>query len=115
MPAQLNRVIVSVTDLERALGFYRDILGLAAVTSPGFATLPAGRGLELFLHERRSAVSDLAVAASFATADLDGTCAAWASRGGTVVDPPEYRPWGERMAVVRDPDGHLVCLVQANG
>lgn len=115
MPAQLNRVIVSVTDLEQALGFYRDVLGLAAVTSPGFATLPAGPGVELFLHERQSAVSDLAVAASFAIPDLDGTCAAWVSQGGVVVDPPRRQPWGERMAVVRDFDGHLVCLVQANG
>lgn len=24
------------------------------------------------------------------------------------------QPWGERMAVVRDPDGHLVCLVQGD-
>jgi uncharacterized glyoxalase superfamily protein PhnB len=28
-----------------------------------------------------------------------------------VVDPPADQPWGERQAVLTDPDGHVVCLV----
>jgi uncharacterized glyoxalase superfamily protein PhnB len=35
---------------------------------------------------------------------------AWQGRGGEVIDPPEVQPWGEFMAVVRDPDGHVVCI-----
>lgn len=108
----LVRVVVSVTDLERALEFYRDLLGLPATVVPGFATLPLGDGTDVFLHERPSAPSDSGVAPSFGVGDLDDLCSRWAAAGGTIVDPPASQPWGERMAVVRDADGHLVCLVE---
>lgn len=106
----LHRVIVSVSSTEDALGFYRDLLGLGAERSGPMTRLGDG-AVEVLLHERASAPSDLAVALSFRVADLDATCAAWAGAGGTVVDAPADQPWGERQAVVRDPDGHLVCLV----
>lgn len=114
MPTTFSRLVVSVTDLERALGFYHLLLGLPATCVPGFAFLEGGAGVELMLHERESAPSDSAVAGSFRVADLDGCVAAWTARGGVVVDEPTDRPWGERMAVVRDPDGHLVCLIEAH-
>lgn len=114
MPVNVSlvRVIVSVNDLEAALRFYRDLLGLPATVVPGFATLRTDAGTELFLHERPSSPSDLAVAVSFGVPDLDALCMRWSSSGGDVVDPPADQPWGERMAVVRDADGHLVCLVE---
>jgi uncharacterized glyoxalase superfamily protein PhnB len=51
------------------------------------------------------------VAPAFAVDELEATVDAWVRAGGAVVDPPEVQPWGERMAVLRDADGHLVCLV----
>jgi catechol 2,3-dioxygenase-like lactoylglutathione lyase family enzyme len=114
---QLHRIVVSVSALDRSLRFYRDLLGLrASVTEQGAARLPVGGGgTELFLHERDSQPSDLAVALSFRVSELDETCARWAAGGGVVVDEPADQPWGERMAVVRDPDGHLVCLTRGHG
>ena len=44
--------------------------------------------------------------------DVDAVVAAWSASDGGVLDPPETQPWGERMAVVRDADGHVVCLLQ---
>lgn len=109
--AFLNRVVVSVSVLETSLRFYRDLLGLEASTAEGFARLPLNGGdVELLLHQRPSEPSDLAVALSFAIPELDAVCATWVAQGGVVVDEPADQPWGERMAVVRDPDGHLVCL-----
>lgn len=110
--ACLVRVVVSVGDLERALGFYRDLLGLEPVLRPGFARLPLNDRVEVLLHERPSSPSDTAVAVSFGVSGLDERCVRWEQRGGAVIDPPAAQPWGERMAVVRDPDGHLVCLVE---
>ena len=107
----LSRVVVSVQDLTRALALYRDVLDLPAVLAPGFASLETGNGVAMLLHERPSTPSDTAVAASFTVADLDGVCARWARGGGEIVGRPQRQPWGERMAVVRDADGHLVCLV----
>lgn len=107
----LDRVIVSVASIDAALGFYRDVLGLDLAADPGsgLARLRGG-GVEVLLHERPSRPSDLAVALSFRVSDLEGICAAWLATGGTVVEAPALQPWGERLAMVRDPDGHLVCL-----
>jgi predicted enzyme related to lactoylglutathione lyase len=114
-PPALRRIVVSVAQLPSALGFYRDVLGLQGEDDAGFARLTTGIDeWELLLHERPSAPSDASVAVSFAVPDLDATCRSWAERGGVVVDQPADQPWGERMAVVRDPDGHLVCLVAAD-
>ncbi|MFJ3959198.1 VOC family protein [Arthrobacter sp. NPDC090010] len=112
MSAALTRVVVSVRALEPALAFYRDLLGLPAELSPGFAMLRADNGVEVFLHERESEASDLSVAATFTLPGLDSVCERWAGQGGIVVDAAETRPWGDRMAVVRDADGHLVCLIE---
>lgn len=110
----LHRVIVSVASTEAALGFYGDLLGLCVARQGPMARLGDGP-VELLLHERPSAPSDLAVALSLRVADVDATSATWAAAGGIVVDPPADQPWGERQAVVRDPDGHLVCLVGERG
>jgi predicted enzyme related to lactoylglutathione lyase len=106
-------VIVSVGALDAGLRFYRDVVGLPVVrSSERFAWLSTAEGVEVLLHERPAAPSDAAVAVTFAVRDLDAAVASWRAEGGAVVDPPETQPWGERMAVVRDADGHVVCLTQ---
>jgi catechol 2,3-dioxygenase-like lactoylglutathione lyase family enzyme len=113
MPSGLNRIVVSVRNISESLAFYANLLRLELLEArPGFATLAAGSGVQLGLHERDTEPSDRAVALSFSVTDLDRTCSEWERAQGVVVDPPEDRLWGERMAVVRDPDRHLVCLVQ---
>lgn len=114
MSATFTRLVVSVTDLERALGFYHQLLDLPATRIPGFAFLETSTGVEVMLHERPAEPSDRSVAGSFRVHDVDGVVAAWAARSGVVVDEAADQPWGERMAVVRDPDGHLVCLIGAD-
>ncbi|MGC5024464.1 VOC family protein [Tsukamurella sp. DT100] len=114
MTASISRLVVSVSALDPALAFYAGLLGLRRTAAADeLAWLATADGVEIMLHERPATPSDTAVALGFAVADLDGVVGAWTARGGAVVDPPEARPWGERMAVVRDPDGHLVCLSQA--
>ena len=106
----LARAIVSVADLDIALRFYRDVLGLPVTTpAPGTATLPVPGGTELMLHERPARPSDAGVALSFAVDDVDALTDAAVSAG--VLDAPADQPWGERQAVLTDPDGHVVCLV----
>ncbi|MFC7622625.1 VOC family protein [Microlunatus sp. GCM10028923] len=107
----LQRIVVSVAGIEDALALYAGVLGLeVADRAPGFAWLKSADNVELMLHERPALPSDTAVAVGFATPALDDVVNRWADAGGAIVDPPERREWGERMAVVRDADGHLVCL-----
>jgi predicted enzyme related to lactoylglutathione lyase len=110
-PVTLQRIIVSTGSIPAALSLYGGALGLGTTrTADGFAWLSSADGVEVMLHEREAMPSDTAVAVGFAVDRLHATVAAWVAAGGEVVDPPERQPWGERMAVVRDADGHLVCL-----
>ncbi|MGX5695252.1 VOC family protein [Agromyces soli] len=109
MKTALHRVIISVGSMAAALAFYRDLLGLRGQEGDVVTRLGDGT-VEILLHERPSRPSDLGVALAFQVDDLDATCARWARSGGIVVDPPAQQSWGERMAVLRDADGHLVCL-----
>lgn len=110
-PVTLARLAVSVN----ALDLYRDLLGLdLGRRFDDLAWLSTTDGIEMMLHQRPSAPSDTAVAIGFLVSDVDDTVRRWVGRGGDVADPAIDRPWGERMAVVRDPDGHLVCLSSPN-
>ncbi|MEV8215393.1 VOC family protein [Leifsonia sp. NPDC077715] len=110
----LHRAVISSRSLDAALPVYEVGLGLAVeARADGFASLRTGDGLELMFHERPASASDAAVALTFAVDGLDRAIERWTAAGGAVVDPPAAQPWGERMAVVRDADGHLVCLVES--
>ena len=106
----LRRIIVSVADLDRALALYRDALGFAETYRSGDIVTPAGP-LELMLHQRPPTPGPAAVAVSFVVDDVDAVTAAAEKAGATVLDAPADQPWGERQAVLTDPDGHVFCLV----
>ena len=48
----------------------------------------------------------------FLVADVDAAYQAITGAGAEPVKPPTDRFWGQRTAYVRDPDGHLIELVQ---
>lgn len=106
---------MSVAELDRALGFYRDALGWAEKYRAGEAVMLAlpGTDLELLLHERPPTPGPAGIAVSFLVGDVDAATAAAVQGGGTVVDAPADQPWGERQSVLTDPDGHVICLVAA--
>ncbi|HEY1969999.1 MAG TPA: VOC family protein [Pseudonocardia sp.] len=110
----LTRVIVSVADLERALAFYDGVLGLhQKIAPPGFAMLTMGSGpgaVELMLHERTPRPSMAGVALTVRVPDVDRTTQAAQALGCTIIDRAADQPWGERQAVLTDPDGHVICL-----
>lgn len=107
----LARLVISVTDLTRALVFYQQVVGLRLTNhEAGLAWLRTTDSVEIMLHERASRPSDAAVAISFLVDHLDLIVSGWQEHGGVVIDPPSLQPWGERMAVIRDQDGHVVCL-----
>ena len=109
----VRRIIVSVADRERALGLYRDALGLAELYRAGDSVVLGVPGVEIMLHERPPTSGPAGVAASFVVDDVDAVTAAAEKAGATVVDAPADQPWGERQAVLTDLDGHVFCLVRA--
>ena len=107
----VRRIIVSVADLERALAFYRDALGLPEKYRADDVVMLGDP--EVLLHRRTPTPGMAGVTASFVVDDVDAATAAAEKAGGTVIDAPGNQPWGERQAVLADPDGHVLCLVSA--
>ena len=133
MPAnQLNLsapdyLILIVEDLDRALGFYVDVLGLRVGHRSGdYAQLDTGT-TRLALYTRSAMAKTLGMALDppvsnapgfelgFKVSDVDAGFAELIARGAQPVMPPTDRFWGQRTAYLRDPDGHLIELAQDVG
>jgi len=132
MEPRINVITLAVDDLERALVFYRDGLGLQtngiiATDLVDQETGAAGAivifklesGLILALYPRSELAKDAAVPAGppdsgqfslgqlvASRAEVD-TMLEQAAAAGAVVTPPHDRPWGIYSGYFRDPDGHL--------
>jgi uncharacterized protein len=131
--ARIDVITLGVDDLERALTFYREGLGL---DSPGVVgtqwagdeTTPAGavamfqlqNGTMLSLYPRselgKDANTDLGTAetSQFSIGQLvasreavDEVLAQAQAAGATLTDSAHDRPWGIYSGYFRDPDGHL--------
>jgi uncharacterized protein len=132
MDARLNVVTLGVDDLERAMTFYRDGLGLqtngvVAADLVDAETGAAGAivvftlegGLVLALYPRSELAKDAGVQAGppqpgeFSLGQLVGSrddvdrILEQAAAAGAIVTPPHDRPWGIYSGYFRDPDGHL--------
>jgi lactoylglutathione lyase len=130
MPAtQLNLsapdyLILIVEDLDRALGFYVDVLGLRLGHRSGdYAQLDTG-STRLALYTRGAMAKTLGMAldppasnapgfeVGFKVIDVDAAFNELIARGAQPVVPPTDRFWRQRTAYLRDPDGHLIELAQ---
>ncbi|HEY0531641.1 MAG TPA: VOC family protein [Actinoplanes sp.] len=109
----LRRVIISVVDLGPALGLYRDVLGFGEKYRTDEVVMlgSASGDIELMLHRRPPTPGLAGVTIAYLVDDVDATTAAAEKAGATVIDAPGDQPWGERQAVLTDPDGHVFCLV----
>lgn len=134
MTVSLSAVHILVDDVDAALGFYRDTLGLEVrneVSSDGFRwiTLATAKQPEIAIvlsqtHAGRSEQDGDALAALLAKGelrpvhlrsdDLDATFEKIASTpGAEVLEEPANRFWGVRDCAVRDPAGNLLRIEQA--
>ncbi len=133
MEARIDVITLAVADLERALAFYRDGLGLQSrgiIGSEfvGDAGTPAGAlalfelesGLLFALYPRGELAKDANVPlgppksgefsighAVAGRAEVDGLLSRAEAAGATLTDRPHDRPWDIYSGYFRDPDGHL--------
>jgi predicted enzyme related to lactoylglutathione lyase len=121
VPSRLIEVELRVSDLERALRFYRDLVGVpfgAVETHEGddvrhvHATWgnwdERGEFLMLNLYPVGSAGPTQANI-GFVVDDLNAAHARLISGGAVVIGAPQDRPWGA-SATYKDPDGNTVSL-----
>jgi uncharacterized protein len=133
MEPRIHVITLAVNDLNRALEFYRDGLGLSTpgvvgTEFPGDETNPAGAvamfrlqgGLILSLYPRTELAKDAEVPfgppktgefsighAVSSKADVDAMLARASAAGATLTGQPHDRPWGIYSGYFRDIDGHL--------
>lgn len=127
MHPRITLITLGVDDLDRALRFYRDGLGLPTEGIVGqefehgaVAFFDLAHGLRLALWPRASLAHDsgLAVAPRSATdfclahnvatrADVDAVMGEAQRAGGCVVKPAGDTFWGGYAGYFQDPDGHL--------
>ena len=109
--------ILETTDLERSLRFYRDLLGGAvSYQFPGsdgatvYAGVDIGRShVGIGLTESPDAPPARVVIWIYVE-DCDAMVAQLRNAGVPVLEEPIDQPWGERVALVADPDGIRVRI-----
>jgi catechol 2,3-dioxygenase-like lactoylglutathione lyase family enzyme len=117
-----NHAMVYVKDVQRALDFYRQLLGFKQVDEfryegkPVYARLcaPGGDGT-IALHQAGpgASVASEGVRLYFEIRDLDGFCRKLQAGGFYITQLPQMMPWGWRHAYLNDPDGHEISLYWA--
>jgi catechol 2,3-dioxygenase-like lactoylglutathione lyase family enzyme len=115
-----SRVLLRPSDLDASVAFYERQLGLVRYrewgsaphrgivyflggghlelteTPPGAPRPPAPAGVRLWLQ----------------VADVASACGELAGRGVQIAEPPERKPWGLIEAVVHDPDGLPLVIIE---
>ena len=140
MEPRLDVVTLAVDDLERAIAFYRDGLGLRTKgivaadlldqrtgAAGAIALFTLAGGLVLALYPRSELAKDAAIPPSAAQsgafslgqlvasrADVDRILGQ-AAAAGAAVTPARDRPWGVYSGYFRDPDGHLWEIIYNPG
>jgi len=124
---RLSVLTLAVDDLERAVRFYRDGLGLATPGVVGaefehgaVAFFDLQPGLKLALWPRASLAHDSGLPPAGSTppavalghnvssrAEVDAVMRQAADSGAVVVKPAQDTFWGGYAGYFRDPDGHL--------
>jgi uncharacterized protein len=133
MEPRIHVVTLAVADLERAVAFYRDGLGLetdgvVGTEFVGSDVEPAGSvvmfhlrgGLILALYPRAELAKDASIPfgeaktgefsighAVESRAAVDALLAKAQAAGATLTAAPSDRPWGIYSGYFQDPDGHL--------
>lgn len=127
MKPRITLITLGVDDLERAVRFYRDGLGLATAGIVGkefehgavaFFDLQSGLKLAIWpraslahdagLEVSRSSPTDFALAHNVSSSEeVDAVMAQARGAGATIVKPAGKTFWGGYAGYFQDPDGHL--------
>lgn len=111
-----------VSDLDRAMAFYRDVLGFTFKTWQDFYAIGLRDGLEIHLKHgptdkpaRTGRKPEDKLDASAGISGIEAFYAEVQSRiaqfkGAKIVTPLTKTDWGTQDFYVEDPDGHILCF-----
>jgi predicted enzyme related to lactoylglutathione lyase len=112
-------VRIITDDLEGMVAFYERVTGqpaerpapvFAQFSGPGGTLAIASTATVAVLGGAVTPATNRSALIEFEVADVDGDFAGLQLSSGDVVLAPTTMPWGNRSALVRDPDGNVVNL-----
>jgi catechol 2,3-dioxygenase-like lactoylglutathione lyase family enzyme len=110
----LNQVTLAVTDVPRAIAFYRQLgLQLIVENLPSYARFICPDGQASFSLSLAAQVTPSQSLIYFECAELDATVARLQAAGVLFTQLPRDQPWLWREALLADPDGNPLCLYYA--
>jgi predicted enzyme related to lactoylglutathione lyase len=137
MDIKLSQCFIAVDDHDRAIAFYRDVLGLEVRSDVGFEGMrwvtvgsPTQPDVNIVLEppaadpnvspDDKQAMAELMAkgllrGVIFATDDCDATFERISAAGGEVLQEPVDQPYGVRDCAFRDPTGNLLRFTQPLG
>ncbi len=113
---QIGQIAIPVSDVARAIAFYRDVLGMRFLfqAPPGLGFFDCG-GVRLMLDGPAAAQAGQSSVLYYRVADLTAACNTLSARGVVleaephlVAKLPDHELW---MAFFRDPDNNLLALM----
>jgi len=115
MAVSFKNVVIFVRDLAGAKTFYQEQLGLplAQETQMMMEFFPGGGasvGVAMAMHEAAYPLVGRHTGITLRVDDIVGLCRRLTEAGVRFAEPLEASPWG-KMAVVCDPDGNQIALV----
>jgi predicted enzyme related to lactoylglutathione lyase len=122
MPFASVRIVTD--DLEGLVAFYERVIGqqaerpapvFAQFSGPGGNLALASTATVAVLGGALTPATNRSVIIEFEVEDVDGEFARLEPTSDDVVLEPTTMPWGNRSAMVRDPDGNVVNLFSRAG
>lgn len=116
--SEIGQIAITVSDVETALGFYRDTLGLTFLFSPAptLAFLAAGNVRIMLSTPQGAGTVGANSTLYFKVQNVEASYATILARGATAerapqlaAKLPDHELW---IGFVRDPDGNLVGLME---
>jgi methylmalonyl-CoA/ethylmalonyl-CoA epimerase len=114
--ARIGQIAVPVRDVDRAIAFYRDVLGMRFLfqAPPGLGFFDCG-GVRVMLDGPAASLAGKSAVVYYAVADLQAAFETLTARGvrfeskpHRIAKLPDHELW---MAFFRDPDGNLLALM----
>ena len=111
---------IITADPKPLVAFYADVTGIVPTwftedfaelaTPSGTLAIASTRTLALFGENIARPAANASVIVEFITADVDADFVRLAAQNFVFEQSPTTMPWGNRSALLRDPDGNLVNL-----
>jgi uncharacterized glyoxalase superfamily protein PhnB len=103
-------IAATMTFLERAFGFTRGVVLSAEDGRPRYAEMRHGESVVMLIHRGDTATATGGAAGLYTYVPDVDRAAAQAREAGAGVADAEDQPWGDRAAVITDPDGYRWVL-----